>query len=247
MDNAFENQIRESFAEDDAQVHLSRQVADKMVRRLRLTLPNTTRKPFPNLLLLVLSLLLTFCLGYAGGKAVCPSILSMPSRTRNTDEKTVAEIRARYEAQLRVFEERLEIILRGLTPTDRVETSARTRVQNREQRIAALEKQIDFLSTIDTSDFTEKPIDTHYRLLALIKARIACERALASDSLSDEARRTLEREIETSEHELHEAYFWEGRRLVRLAVARLGYQGAEAKTIRTMFNDIRDATSAVMP
>lgn len=247
MDNAFDNQIRESFAEDDAQVHLLRQTADKMVRRLRSGLPNTTRKSPFRFLSFLLSLLLTFCLGYAGGKVFCPSILSMPSRTRNTDEKTVAEIRARYETQLRVFGERLEITLRGLTPTDRVETSARTRVQNREQRIAALEKQIDFLSAVDTSDFTEKPIDMHYRLLALIKARIACERALASDSLSDEARRTLEREIETNEHELHEAYFWEGRRLVRLAVSRLGYQGAEAKTIRTMFNDIRDATSAVMP
>ncbi len=112
------------------------------------------------------------------------------------------------------------------------------------ERAKLVRSKLDFLVSIDPDALaSDDARDTHSRLQSLIARREELEEMLHGESVSDEERGEIVRELISGMGELGELYSLERDSLLAVAVGELGIDGPAVDDVVAVINDIIDATS----
>ena len=114
--------------------------------------------------------------------------------------------------------------------------------QFRRRRLERQQRNLDFLSSVDTSNMSAAAKKTHASLQAAIERRAELEEKMHQEGISDEERGAVMEQLRASEHELRKLRSEERRNLFKATAATLGFEGDDAKEIVSTIEEVIDAT-----
>ena len=114
--------------------------------------------------------------------------------------------------------------------------------QFRQRRLARQQRNLDFLSSVDTSTMSASAKKTHASLQEAIERRAELEERMHQEGLSDDERHSIFEQLRESEHQLRRLRSEERRNLFKATATTLGFTGEDAKEIVATLEEVVDAT-----
>ena len=116
--------------------------------------------------------------------------------------------------------------------------------QFRRRRAERQQRNLDFLSSVDTSRMSASAKKTHVALQDAIALREQLEAKLHQEGLSDAERRELFGQMRESEHELRRLRQEERVNLFEATANSLGFEGEDAREIVETLKEVVDSTDS---
>ena len=125
----------------------------------------------------------------------------------------------------------------------RMEEGRRDFMRRRQERA---QRQVEFLSSVDTSKMSEADRKNHESLMRLIAKRQEFENAMTPEAMmnaTDEERRETFEAMRETENAIREQYAKERQALLRQTAEELGFTGDDASAVVDTIGEIYEATS----
>jgi len=116
--------------------------------------------------------------------------------------------------------------------------------QFRRRRAERQQRNLDFLSSVDTSRMSASGKKTHAALQEAIARREEIEEKMHQEDLSDDERRALFEQMRESEHELRSLRRAERDNLFEATANTLGFEGDDAKEIVDTLKEVIESTES---
>ena len=116
--------------------------------------------------------------------------------------------------------------------------------QFRRRRAERQQRNLDFLSSVDTSRMSASAKKTHAALQEAIALREQLEAKMHQEDLSDAERRALFEQMRESEHELRSLRRAERDNLFEATANTLGFEGDDAKEIVDTLKEVIESTES---
>ena len=116
--------------------------------------------------------------------------------------------------------------------------------QFRRRRAERQQRNLDFLSSVDTSRMSAAAKKTHVALQEAIALREQLEAKMHQEDLSDAERRALFEQMRESEHELRSLRRAERDNLFEATANTLGFEGDDAKEIVDTLKEVIESTES---
>ena len=116
--------------------------------------------------------------------------------------------------------------------------------QFRRRRAERQQRNLDFLSSVDTSRMSASAKKTHAALQEAIALREQLEAKMHQEDLSDAERRALFEQMRESEHELRNLRRAERDNLFETTANTLGFEGDDAKEIVDTLKEVIESTES---